>query len=188
MNWKHVWFQLSGNRLAKGCDWFGDHPLVKQCSTGQITLKTAGVVLCLSCWELATQMGTPVTGCQPEDLSCVLDDTSSLESTLWREEHATLTLAFSGYQSNPFMQFSSKKVRLYFISRLLCGCSLNLYQLKAGIVTLAIGWLSAVYYFRKFHLCLKSLFYSLLFPSGSRLFKQNYCQDSKHLCTLSVLF
>lgn len=39
MKHKHVWFQFYCESFANGCDWFLDHPLVKQFCAGRITLK-----------------------------------------------------------------------------------------------------------------------------------------------------
>lgn len=84
--------------------------------------------------------------------------------SLWRGELATLTLAFSPWESNPFGQFSSEKERLYVTSRLLCGHLSNEYRLKAGTVTLAIGWSWAAFYLRRKCLHLK-IFFIVCFSS-----------------------
>lgn len=66
MNWKHVWLQFGGKHLAKGCDWFRDHPLVKQRFAGQITLKHFAVLSSSSRYVLATGDHLFIPACQPD--------------------------------------------------------------------------------------------------------------------------
>lgn len=173
MNWKHVWFQLSGHRLAKGCDWFGDHPLVEQCSTGQITLKPLG--LCCARhdenWQPEWALGS---GCEPGDLSCVLGSAGSGEPLS------------GGGNLLPWHSFlwllPGSREWLCVICRLLCRRLPNEYQLKAGILALVMVCYRQHFISKKLSLCLK--IFVIAYYSSQAVFRQNYLQDSKQLSTL----